>query len=239
MKRMGYIRVSTTEQELGLEAQTQRLVDYGVAEKDIYIDKGVSGTKNTHSETMARLMSAVEAHEGEVEVVVSRLDRWGRDPEDTIEKLKELHGLNGCLTSLGENVLRATPENAAGMMVIRIFLAVAAMERERIAERTREALAALRKRGVPLGPPPKLSSKDVEWIKEKHEVLGWGAQRIAKALPEERNVEVSKGTVMRVLGQVKGAAPYVPRDNFKYVQREEAAAEKAASKASSKGEKAA
>lgn len=156
MKRIGYIRVSTKEQELGLEAQTQQLIDYGVAKGDIFVDKGTSGTVNTRSEKMGKLMAFVEAHDGQVEVVVSKLDRWGRDPEDTIAKIKELDKIGGCLTSLAESVLRATPENAAGMLLIRILLAVAAMERERIAERTRDALEALRKRGVPLGPTPKL-----------------------------------------------------------------------------------
>ncbi|HJB64627.1 MAG TPA: recombinase family protein [Candidatus Microbacterium pullistercoris] len=232
MKRIGYIRVSTKEQELGLEAQTQQLIDYGVAEGDIFVDKGVSGTVNSHSEVMAKLMAFVSEHPTQVEVVVSKLDRWGRDPEDTIEKIKELHKIDGCLTSLAESVLRATPDNAAGMLLIRILLAVAAMERERIAERTRDSLEALRKRGVPLGPPPKLTSRDVEWIKERHEVYGWGAQRIAKALPIERNVEVSKITVARVLGQIKGAKPYVPKDNHKYVKRAEERAAKASAASS-------
>ncbi|MFV4914358.1 recombinase family protein [Microbacterium lacticum] len=231
MKRIGYIRVSTKEQELGLEAQTQQLIDYGVAAEDIFVDKGTSGTVNTHSEKMGKLMAFVEEHDGQVEVVVSKLDRRGRDPEDTIAKIKELDKIGGCLTSLAESVLRATPENAAGMLLIRILLAVAAMERERIAERTRESLEALRRRGVPLGPTPKLSSRDVEWIKERHELFGWGAQRITKALPIERNVEVSKYTVMKVLGMVKGRGAYVPKDNHKYAKRAEVAAERAAKKA--------
>lgn len=62
MKRIGYIRVSTKEQELGLEAQTHQLIDYGVAEGDIFVDKGISGTVNSHSEVTAKLMAFVSEH---------------------------------------------------------------------------------------------------------------------------------------------------------------------------------
>lgn len=230
--KLGYIRVSTAKQELGLEAQRQQLIDYGVEAKNIYEDKGVSGTKNARSKRMTQLMAAVKAHDGKVEVVVAKLDRWGREPEETIALLKELEPIGGCLTSLADGVSMVTPKNSVGMLIIRVMLAVAAQERDRIAERTREGVAAVRARGVPLGPPPKLTSNDVAWIRAKHEQERWGAQRIAKALPAERNVEVSKYTVQKVLGQISRATPYVPKDNHKYVARAEAATRKRAKAAS-------
>lgn len=226
--KIGYIRVSTKDQELGLEAQTQKLIDYGVPEEHIFIDKGTSGKNNARSEVMMKLMDFVEAEPKSVEVVVSKLDRWGRNHRDVEDGIIALSKVGGSFTSLSEGINQATPDNIVGMLVIRIMGAISQMERERIAERTSESLDALRKRGVPLGPPPKLTSRDVEWIKDKHELEGWGAQRIAKALPEERNVTVSKITVARVLGQIKGVKPYVPKDNHKYVKRAEAAAEKLA-----------
>ncbi|MDQ0726052.1 recombinase family protein [Microbacterium sp. W4I20] len=230
--RPGYIRVSTKEQELGLESQFQQLIDYGVKKEDIFVDRGVSGTSNFHSERMEALMLAVrgdrEKHNRKIEVVVAKLDRWGRDPEETIALLKELHVSGACLTSLGENIHMVNPDSGTGMLIVRIMLAVAAQERDRIAERTRDSLVAVRARGIPLGPPPKLTSNDVAWIRDKHEKEKWGAKRIAKALPAARNVEVSKYTVQRVLGQVSRATPYVPKDNHKYVARAGAAAEKRA-----------
>jgi DNA invertase Pin-like site-specific DNA recombinase len=171
----------------------------------------VSGTKNAYSKKMAQLMAAVKSHDGKVEVAVAKLDRWGREPEETIALLKQFDTIDGCLTSLADGISMVTPKNGFGMLIIRIMLAVAAQERDRLAERTREGLAAEAARGTPLGPPPKLSSRDVAWIREKHEVEGWGSQRIKKALPEERNVTVSRFTVQVVLGQVKRAKPYVRR----------------------------
>lgn len=222
--RIGYARVSTKDQELGLDAQKQQLLDYGVNEEHVFVDKGTSGTINAQSPVMEKLLSFVEAQDGTVEVVVSKLDRWGRDPEDVVEGIKKLERIGGCFTSLAEGISMVTPNSSIGMLIIRIMGAIAAMERERIAERTRDSLAELRKRGVPLGPPPKLTSKDVAWIKEQHEVFGLGAQRITKALPIERNVTVSKYTVLKVLGMVSRAKPYVPNDNHKYVAREATAA---------------
>ncbi|UCR88077.1 recombinase family protein [Mycetocola spongiae] len=231
--RIGYTRVSTVKQELGLEAQQQQLIGYGVAKENIFVDRGVSGTTNAHSKKMNQLMAAVRAHEGKVEVVMAKLDRWGREPEETIALLKQLEPISGCLTSLADGVSMVTPKHSVGMLIIRVMLAVAAQERDRIAERTREGLAAEAARGTPLGPPPKLTSKDVAWIREKHEKDRWGSQRIMKALPEERNVTVSRYTVQVVLGQVKRAKPYVPKDNHKYVKRGEAAALKVAAKSKS------
>ncbi|MFZ6991107.1 recombinase family protein [Curtobacterium sp. RRHDQ66] len=224
------IRVCIKERELGLESQMQQLVDYGVRKEDIFVDRGVSGTSNSHSEKMDTLRLAVQTdrlkHSRRIEVVVAKLDRWGRDPEETIALLKELHASGACLTSLGENIHMVNPDSGTGMLIVRITLAVAAQERDRIAERTREALVAVPARGVTLGSPPKLTSNDVAWIRGKYESEGWGAQRIAKALPKERNAEVSKYTVQKVLGQVNRAKPYVPRDTHKYVARAEAAAKK-------------
>lgn len=50
--------------------------------------------------------------------------------------------------------------------------------------------------------------------------LRLGADRLVKELKLDRNVSVSKRTVMRVLGLIKGAKPYVPRDNHKYLKHE-------------------
>lgn len=219
MRRIGYARVSTKDQELGLEAQIEQLTEYGVPESAIYIDRGVSGKKNAHGERMAALLKEVEESSEEIEVVVTKLDRWGRNPLEMEEGINRLTEMNASFTSLAEGITRANSNNSIGMLIIRIFSAVAAMERERIAERTREALAAARRRGVPIGPTPKLSSKDIQWIKQKHED-GWGAQRISKAIESERNVKVSKSTIVRVLGMDNSRGAYVPRDNFKYEKRD-------------------
>lgn len=219
MIRVGYMRVSTKEQELSLEEQRHQLMTYGVAEDRIFIDRGVSGKANGTSQTMLELFAVVEGTTEEVEVVVTKLDRWGRNPMEIEHGVKRLSDAGGSFTALAEGITRANDRNTVGMLLIRILGAIAAMERERIAERTRDSLQALRRRGVPLGAPPKLSSKDVEWIKQMH-AEGWGALKISKAIESERNVKVSKGTVMRVLG-MGAATPYVPKDNHKYVKRVE------------------
>jgi hypothetical protein len=126
--RPGYIRVSTKEQELGLKSQMQQLIDYGVRKEDIFVDRGVSGTSNSHSEKMDALMLAVQAdrakHNRKIEVVVAKLDRWGRDPEETIALLKELHVSGACLTSLGENIHMVNPDSGTRMLIVQIMLAV-------------------------------------------------------------------------------------------------------------------
>lgn len=91
---------------------------------------------------------------------------------------------------------------------------------EDIAEKKRDAAAAARERKVPNGPTPKLSQADVDWIWARREQDSWGPDRIVSGLKRDRNIAVSKWTVLRVLGLRKGAKPYVPRDNHKFLRRD-------------------
>lgn len=217
MLRLGYVRASTKEQTLSLEEQAHQLQTYGVSPHHIYIDAGVSGKNNATSEVMNELFEFVESSQNEIEVVVTKLDRWGRNPIEVENGVTRLSEAGASFTSLAEGITRANNQNSVGMLLIRILGAIAAMERERIAERTRESLQALRRRGVPLGAPPKLSSSDIAWVREKRE-QGWGYLKISKAIESERNIKVSKNTIARVFGR-DSDSPYVPRDNHKYVAR--------------------
>lgn len=221
MIRVGYIRASTDNQKLSIEEQKHQLASYGVDEEHMFIDAGVSGMKNTDSDSMRALFKFIEECSEEVEVVVTKLDRWGRDYSDLEINVKRVESLGGAFTSLAEGINRINSKNSGGMLLFRIFAAIAAMEREKIAERNRESLSALRRRGVPLGPPPVLSSQDIAWIKERH-ADGWGATRIANNILAERNVKTSRSTIARVLGYDKSRPAYVPKDNHKYTSRESA-----------------
>lgn len=202
MLKLGLARPSTRKIQPTPDEQTQMLIDYGVATENIY-------------ESKAELLERVESEADPVEVVVSSLSRWGTQFKDKREGLQTLQGRSGSLTVLGPQEF-----TLAGWLWLGVFASEEEVWLEGSAGKKRAAADAARSRGVPIGPTPKLSQADVDWIWAKREQDNWGPDRIVSGLKRDRNTSVSKWTVLRVLGLRKGAKPYVPRDNHKFLKRD-------------------
>ena len=133
--KIGYCRVSTSEQNLDL--QERALWEAGVSR--VFSDK-VSGTVRTR-EGLDELLAF--AREGDA-VVVWRLDRLARSLRDLIEIAGRLEGRGVGLISLTESIDTTT---STGRLFFHIFGALAEFERNLIVERTRAGLDAARSRG--------------------------------------------------------------------------------------------
>ena len=139
---IGYARVSTTDQHL--DRQLDMLNGYG-ADK-IYSEK-VTGTRKERPE-LNRMLN--ELSEGDT-VVVESLSRLGRSTKNLIE-LMELFNERGVnLVSLKESIDTTTP---TGKLLFTLISAISQFERDCLAERTKEGLAAARARGRKGGRPP-------------------------------------------------------------------------------------
>lgn len=202
MLKLGLRANSARKNQPTPDEQSQMLLDYGVPAESIY-------------ESKAELVERVASEADPVEVVVSQMAQWGTLLRDRLEGLVLLQERSGSLTVLGPRVCTLTGA---------IWLGVLASEEdvwlEVRAGKKRDAAAAARSREIPIGPTPKLSQADVDWIWARREEGKWGPDRIVSGLKRDRNIAVSKRTVMRVLGLIKGAKPYVPRDNHKYLKRD-------------------
>ena len=75
---------------------------------------------------------------------VTRLDRLGRSLKELLETVENLKAHDIHLVSLEE---RIDTTSAAGELVFHVFGAIAHFERRLISERTRDGIAAARKRG--------------------------------------------------------------------------------------------
>ena len=106
--------------------------------------------------------------------MVAKLDRVARDAELVNRLSKEVAG-NGFPGLLFADLPDVDATNAAGRMILGVMAQVAQFEAERIGERTREALAAAKKRGVKLG------GRREEAVKAAHERKGEALER-AEAL---------------------------------------------------------
>lgn len=140
--KFGYARVSTIEQIL--DRQLDMLTAYGVDK--IYSEK-MTGTKRNRPE-LEKMLDRLS--EGDT-VVIESLSRLGRSTKDLIELMELFNEKKVNLVSLKENIDTTT---AAGKLLFTLISAISQFERDCLAERTKEGLAAARARGRVGGRPP-------------------------------------------------------------------------------------
>lgn len=146
---VAYTRVSTAEQGrsgLGLEAQRAAIEAFAEREgitisawfSECLSGKRVSDTLAERPQLVAALAASKAAGTA---VLVSKLDRLSRDVH-FISGLM-VHKVHFIVTELGTDV---------DPFMLHLFAALAEKERAMISQRTKAALAALKARGVKLGP---------------------------------------------------------------------------------------
>lgn len=178
----GYARVSTKEQQL--ERQTDALAAYACAE---ILTEKMSGTKASRPE-LSRLMDKVRAGDT---VVVESWSRLGRSLPDLFELIRVFTERGVMLISIKENFDTSTPQ---GKLMLTLFQAMAEFERDLIAQRTREGLAAARARGRKGGRPRK-KQKDVETAIKLYKSGEYSIKEIVEM------TGVSGATLYRYLGE--------------------------------------
>jgi len=156
MKAIGYIRVSTEDQAregISLDTQKAKIEAYAAINDlellEIIRDEGASG-KDLEREGMAKLLDLVES--GKVEaVIVYKLDRLSRRTLDTLNLIENLETKGIAFHSISEKV---DTKSATGRFFLTILSAIAQMERDMIAERTKDALAHKKQKGEWTGRVP-------------------------------------------------------------------------------------
>lgn len=157
MNAAAYIRVSTDDQArngVGLDAQRQRILDE--AERrgwDLtwFVDDGYSGARSDRPALQAALDGL---RDGTYEALVSaKLDRLSRSVVHLGSLLEQAEAEGWALVLLDFDVDTSKP---TGRLVAHVLAAVAEFERQRIPERTREALAQVKAQGTRLGRPRQL-----------------------------------------------------------------------------------
>jgi DNA invertase Pin-like site-specific DNA recombinase len=148
--KIGYARVSTSDQKLDLQIDALELAG---CEK-IFIDDGVSGAKRDRPQLNAALEFA---RDGDT-LVVWKLDRLGRSIQHLIEEVNGLEARGVGFVCLEQAIDTTTP---GGKLVFHIFAAMAEFERDLIRERTNAGLAAARARGRNGGRPSALKPEQV------------------------------------------------------------------------------
>ena len=145
--KIGYARVSTQDQELGLQLDA---LEQAGCEK-IYQEK-VSGAAKARPQLEALLE---HLRTGDV-VVVWKLDRLARSLKDLVSLVNQIQDKGASFQSVNDQI---DTTSAHGKFTFHIFASLAEFERDIIRERTKAGLAAARARGRVGGRPKGLSKK--------------------------------------------------------------------------------
>ncbi|MGQ3740895.1 recombinase family protein [Bacillus sp. Fil] len=139
MELVGYARVSTRDQDLGL--QIEKLESFGC--KKIFMEKQ-SGAKSDREE----LKKALEYLRPEDKLVVYKIDRLARSTFDLQKIVKELSEREISVVFIKEQIDFSTP---SGKLMFTMLGAIAEFERDLIKERTAEGRARAIEQGKHMG----------------------------------------------------------------------------------------
>lgn len=161
-----YIRVSTDDQSASIDVQRETCLrlaaQRGYEVVGEYVDENVSGAIAINKRPALKCALEALADEQADRLIVAKLDRLARNVRVALEIDEDYASRHGWGIVLGD--MDVDTSTAAGKFQLTMMAGGARFERDRISERTREALAIKRAQGVRLGRPPKLSAETVARI---------------------------------------------------------------------------
>lgn len=163
-KAFGYMRVSQSTQ--CCENQKIELLDSNMNITEWYMDEGVSGT--TPQMERKGFSQMVEAMYSGCTLVISKMDRLGRDATDVMNTVKELQAKGIKIVVLQFGHMDVT--SPAGKLFMHVIAAVAEMEMGLLKERIHAGLTRAKAEGVIMGAPTKIDPVTLQAIcKDKAE----------------------------------------------------------------------
>jgi putative DNA-invertase from lambdoid prophage Rac len=188
MATFAYGRVSTKDQTT--ENQRQEIARAGYGVDYWFSDEGVSGKVSASQRPQFKALLA-QIRDGET-LVVSKLDRLGRDAQDVGATIKALAARNIKVIVLQLGALDLT--SPAGKLMLTMLAAVAEMERDLLVERTQSGLARAKAEGKTLGRPSKTTPEQREVIVAKY-AAGMSVSELA------RQHQVSRANILGIVKQ--------------------------------------
>ena len=182
-----YVRVSTTGQTV--ENQIQEIEAAGYKADAVYRDIISGKVPAAERPEFSRMLDSISRTNPPKRLVVSKLDRLGRDAVDVLAIVRNLE-MMGCsvrVLQLGDLDLTSS----AGKLVLSTLAAVAEMERDLLVERTQSGLARAKAEGKTLGRPKLIDQKSTRDI-QHHLDAGVSISELS------RQHGVSRATIMRI-----------------------------------------
>ncbi|MGO8397908.1 recombinase family protein [Rhizobium ruizarguesonis] len=167
MTKIGYARVSTIDQDF--EIQQQRLKAEGCVIIRAEKVSGASREGRTELETIIAFL-----REGD-ELIVTRLDRLGRDTRDVLNIVHECEQRGAFVTILDPHV---STRGEMGHVIITVLGMVAQMERRFIRERQREGIQKAKAAGNYKGGKVRIDHAEILRLA----AAGYGPAEIARSV---------------------------------------------------------
>lgn len=185
MATFAYGRVSTKDQTTTNQKMEIESAGYGI--DYWYADEGISGsTPASQRPEFSKMLDKIR--DGE-RLVVTKLDRLGRDAQDVGATIKMLAARKIEVIVLQVGKLDLT--SAAGKLMLTMLAAMAEMERDLLIERTQAGLARAKAQGKTLGRPTRTTDAQRKEIREQ---IAKGATISALS----RIYGVSRASIMRI-----------------------------------------
>ena len=150
MTKYFYARVSTKEQHI--QRQIDKAHELGFADKNIFVDHGLTG-KNTNRPELQRLLETVQSGDS---ITCTELSRISRSTKDLLGLSEQLQTLGVDLISIKEQIDTTTP---MGRFFFTVSSAFNQLELELAQQRAQEGREAAKRQGKTGGRPKVDQSK--------------------------------------------------------------------------------
>jgi len=196
-KKIGYARVSSTDQDLAVQEQQLRAAGC----KKVFSEKMTGTTTNGRTALQAAL-DKLDEDEGDI-LVITRLDRLARSASDLLDIVKQLEAKGAALKCTEQDI---NTSGSMGKLMLTILSGFAEFETNIRKERQQDGIAdkkakdhALKAKGLAAvtykGRPPKIKADAIRALMND----GLGPTEIAKRL------KIGRASVYRVLESSEAA----------------------------------
>ena len=156
-KKIGYIRVSTLDQNHERQLEGQKL-------DKCFTDKA-SG-KDMNRPQLEAMLNYIR--EGDI-IIVHSMDRLARNLDDLRKLVEQLTSQKIRIEFLKENLIFTGEETPISKLLLSVMGAFAEFERSLISERQREGITLAKKKGLYKGRKPSLSKEQIIELKQRIE----------------------------------------------------------------------
>jgi putative DNA-invertase from lambdoid prophage Rac len=155
-----YARVSTEDQTTDNQVQEVQAAGFDVESQRVIVETISGSTVAMERPQFAKLVERLEKSDV---LIVTKLDRLGRNAMDVQQTVKTLKGLGVKVRCLALGDMDLT--SSSGKMTMGVLAAIAEFERDLLIERTNAGLARAKAEGKKLGRPE--ATKTTEKVQER------------------------------------------------------------------------